>query len=38
VIGVVFGPGRTQRQYDLDWATPISGDDYSRATARRKKE
>jgi S1-C subfamily serine protease len=38
VIGVVFGPGRTQRQYDLDWATPISRDDYRRATARKKKD
>jgi S1-C subfamily serine protease len=38
VIGVVFGPGRTQRQYDLNWATPISRDDYRRATARKKKD
>lgn len=24
VIGVVFGPGRTRREYDLEWATPLS--------------
>jgi S1-C subfamily serine protease len=24
VIGLVFGPGRTRRQYDLEWATPLS--------------
>jgi hypothetical protein len=27
VFGVVFGPGRTQRQYDLEWATPITQQD-----------
>jgi hypothetical protein len=27
VIGVVFGPGRTDRNYDLEWATPISSGD-----------
>jgi S1-C subfamily serine protease len=24
IIGVVFGPGRTRREYDLEWATPIT--------------
>jgi len=24
VIGVVYGPGRTDRRYDLEWATPIT--------------
>ena len=23
VIGIVFGPGRTEREYDLEWATPL---------------
>ena len=23
VIGLVFGPGRTEREYDLEWATPL---------------
>jgi hypothetical protein len=27
VIGVVFGPGRTRREYDLEWATPITRQD-----------
>ncbi len=31
VIGVVFGPGRTERQYDLEWATPITVDDAEQA-------
>ena len=31
VIGVVFGPGRTQREYDLEWATPITRRDLKRA-------
>lgn len=30
VIGVVFGPGRTRREYDLEWATPITRDDLKR--------
>jgi S1-C subfamily serine protease len=30
-IGVVFGPGRTDRRYDLEWATPITRDDHLRA-------
>jgi hypothetical protein len=30
VIGVVFGPGRTQRQYDLEWATPLTLQDLKR--------
>ncbi len=28
VIGVVYGPGRTQRVFDLEWATPLSSGDY----------
>jgi hypothetical protein len=31
VIGVVFGPGRTQREYDLEWATPITRRELKRA-------
>lgn len=31
VIGLVFGPGRTERQYDLEWATPILRRDLKRA-------
>ncbi|MCP3978037.1 MAG: trypsin-like peptidase domain-containing protein [bacterium] len=27
VVGVVFGPGRTPRQFDLNWATPLGRDD-----------
>ncbi len=30
VIGVVFGPGRTRREYDLEWATPITRKDLKR--------
>jgi len=30
-IGVIFGPGRTQRQYDLEWATPLTRPDVRRA-------
>ena len=30
VVGVVYGPGRTRRQYDLEWATPITREDYAR--------
>ncbi|GEM_PF-5192029 len=26
VVGIVFGPGRTSREYDFEWATPISGE------------
>jgi len=26
VVGIVFGPGRTSRQYDFEWATPISAE------------
>jgi hypothetical protein len=33
VIGIVFGPGRTERQYDLEWATPVSDEDLKRALA-----
>ena len=31
VVGVVFGPGRTQREYDLEWATPITRRDLKHA-------
>ncbi len=34
VIGVAFGPGRTARQYDLNWATPITREDRRRARSR----
>ena len=27
-IGVVYGPGRTERIFDLEWATPLSSEDY----------
>lgn len=27
VVGVVFGPGRTGREYDLEWATPLTAKD-----------
>ena len=27
VVGLVFGPGRTRREYDLEWATPLTGPD-----------
>ena len=27
VIGVVYGPGRTQRMYDFEWATPLTPDE-----------
>ncbi len=27
-IGVVYGPGRTERIFDLEWATPLSSGDY----------
>ena len=26
VVGIVFGPGRTSREYDFEWATPLSGE------------
>lgn len=31
VIGIVFGPGRTARQYDLEWATPLDREDRKQA-------
>jgi len=37
-IGVVFGPGRTERQYDLEWATPLTRDDYREAMAAARRE
>ena len=30
-IGVVYGPGRTERVFDVEWATPLSESDYGRA-------
>lgn len=30
VIGLVFGPGRTRREYDLEWATPMTRKDVKR--------
>jgi hypothetical protein len=38
VIGIVFGPGRTERQFDLEWATPISAEDRKRALAAERRE
>jgi len=35
-IGVVYGPGRTERVFDVEWATPLSADDYDRALARER--
>ncbi len=32
VIGVVFGPGPTQRAFGFEWATPLSLPDYEKAT------
>ena len=32
VIGVVFGPGPTQRAFGFEWATPLSPSDYEDAT------
>ncbi len=34
VVGIVFGPGRTRRQYDLEWATPFTAEDYRRGVER----
>lgn len=31
VIGVVYGPGRTERVFDVEWATPLTERDYDRA-------
>lgn len=33
VIGMIYGPGRTQRRYDLEWATPFSRPEYERGAA-----
>ena len=33
VIGVIHGPGRTDRRFDLEWATPITRKDYKEATS-----
>jgi hypothetical protein len=32
-IGVVYGPGPTERESGFEWATPIGLDDYSRAVS-----
>ncbi len=32
VIGVVFGPGPTQRGFGFEWATPLLPSDYEEAT------
>lgn len=32
VIGIVFGPGPTQRAFGFEWATPLSLSDYEKAT------
>ncbi len=34
-IGVVYGPGRTDRVFDVEWATPLSGADYDTAIGRK---
>ena len=31
VIGIVFGPGRTDRRFDLEWATPVTREDLERS-------
>ncbi len=36
VIGVVYGPGRTERIFDVEWATPLSPDDYDKALGRKR--
>ena len=36
VIGVVYGPGRTERVFDVEWATPLSADDYDSALERER--
>ena len=37
VIGVVFGPGRTERVYDLEWATPLTPADLIKATVESRR-
>lgn len=37
VIGVVYGPGRTERVYDLEWATPLTEGDYGQAFAEAQR-
>jgi S1-C subfamily serine protease len=36
VIGVVYGPGRTERVFDVEWATPLSVGDYDTALGRKR--
>jgi S1-C subfamily serine protease len=36
VIGVVYGPGRTERVFDVEWATPVSVADYETAVGRKR--
>ncbi len=35
-IGVVYGPGRTERVFDVEWATPLSAADYDDALTRKR--
>lgn len=35
VIGVVYGPGPTERIFAFEWATQITKDDYEKATAQK---
>jgi S1-C subfamily serine protease len=37
VVGVVFGPGRTDRRFDLEWATPITRADLRKAVAAARR-
>jgi len=34
-IGVVYGPGRTDRVFDVEWATPLSTEQYETALRRK---
>ena len=36
-IGVVYGPGRTERVYDLEWATPLTPRDLAQALAAARR-
>ncbi len=35
-IGVVYGPGRTERVFDVEWATPLSAGDYTEAVESKR--
>lgn len=35
-IGVVYGPGRTERVFDIEWATPLTVHDYDEAMRRKR--